>query len=85
MKNQCMIKSTHRLVWSYQNTNVVGFQKDIVHITIYLLWSKAVRKVDRGGVSAALLTDLSTDFECNLLGLFSTKPHAHSVDSHIQR
>ena len=49
-----MIKGTHPSVWSYQNTNVVntlvGFWKDIPHITGFLLLCKARTKLDKGGL-----------------------------------
>ena len=79
-----MIKWEHPSVWSYQNT-CGWFSKEIVHITLSLLLSKAVRKLDRRGVSAALLNDFSKALEYNLLDFFNNKLHAHSVDAHIQR
>ena len=56
-----MIDCTHPTVQSYQNINVVtpltGFQKEIEHIFLSLLLSKAGTKPDNKRVSGALLND----------------------------
>ena len=72
----------------YQSTNVItlldGFRKDIAHIIVSLLLSKIGTKLDKGGVSGALLNDLSKAFDYTLLDLFNAKLHAQSLGSHIQ-
>ena len=71
----------------YQNTVViiilVGFQKDIAHITVALLLSKTGTQLDKEGVSGALLNDLPKSLECILLDLFNAKLHAHSSDAQL--
>ena len=80
-----MIICTHLSAWSYQNTNVliilVGFQKDIAHITV----SKALAKLEKEVVIAALLSGFLNAYECILLYLLNVKLHPHSSDSHVQR
>lgn len=64
----------------YQTTNVVttlvGFLKDITHITVLLLLSKAGRNLDKEECSGALFNDLSEALECILLNFFNVKLHA---------
>ena len=59
-----------------------GFQKDIAHIIVFLLLSKAGTKLKKGGVTRGLLNDLSKALECILL---NAKLHAPNLDSHTQR
>ena len=55
------------LVATLQNAGVistlVGFQKDIAHITVSLLKSKAGAKQDKGEVIVALLNDILKGLE----------------------
>ena len=62
-----------------------GFQKDIAHIIVFLLLSKAGTKLKKGGVTRGLMNDLSKALECILLDLFNAKLHAPNLDSHTQR
>ena len=66
-------------------TVLVSFRKDIVHITVSLLLSKAWTKLDIGADSGALLNDLSLGLKYISVNAFTVKPHAHSLDSHVQR
>ena len=59
---------------------LVGFRKDITHITVSLVLSKARTKLERGEVSGGLMIDLSKALECIFLELFNEKLYAHSLD-----
>ena len=50
-------------MWSLQNANLavtlVGFQKNIAHITVFFFLSKAGAKLDKEEVSGASFNELS--------------------------
>ena len=77
-----MIICTHLSVWSYQNTNVliilVGFQKDIAHITV----SKALAKLEKEVVIAALLSGFLNAYEC-ILCMYLMSNYTHTVQTHM--
>ena len=52
------------------HTALAGFRDDIGHFTISLLLSKAGTNPDKGGVSVALLNNLSKALEFTLLHLY---------------
>ena len=64
-------------------TTLVGFLKDITHITVLLLLSKAGRNLDKEECSGALFNDLSEALECILLNFFNVKLHATQPRSTI--
>ena len=66
-------------------TTLLGFRKNIVHITISLVLSKSGTELGKEGVSGVLLDHLSKALDCILFDLFNAKLCAHSFYSHIQR
>ena len=84
-------KSTHQMYTVCgvirQNTHVVatlvGFRKNVAHITVYLPLSKSGTTLDRREVNGALLNGFAKAPECILIDIFNAKLHTQSLVSHI--